>query len=461
MDKVDVVVVGAGLAGLTAARDLKAEGRSVCVLEARERVGGRLENATFADGSVVEVGGQWVGPTQDRVLALAEELGVGLFPSFEDGEHLAIRDGEVVRWSADTFGLEEAALIEVGRLQELLEGLSQEVDLEAPQKSARAAELDRQSVEGWLLENSSNAEALAFWRTVVAAIFAAETTQMSLLHFLFYVHSGGSIDMLLATAGGAQESRVVGGSQILAVRLAETLDGSVRTGVEVSEIRQHGDGVEVLCRDGAAVAAERVIVAVPPALAARIRYQPALPADRDQLTQQFPMGYVVKIQVRYEEPFWRRDGLSGFVVASGDPLSIVFDNSPADLRCGVLLGFFEGESGRRAGAMGEQERRALALESLARYFGPEASTPLEYLDRNWAAERYSGGCYGGRLGTGVWTALGHALRVPVGRIHWAGSETSDVWNGYMDGAVRSGERAAAEALSELGAAAPPLTEASA
>ena len=271
---------------------------------------------------------------------------------------------------------------------------------------------------------------------------------MSLLHFLFYIRSGGMIDMLVATGGGAQDSRVAGGSQAIALRAAEDLGLAVRLGCPVHLIRQDADGVEVVHEHGS-VRAERVIVALPPALAGRIRYSPALPGRRDQLTQQVPMGAVIKVQARYDEPFWRRRGLSGFVVSLDDPLSVTFDNSPEDRRCGVLLGFFEGEHATAAGLMHAVERRALALGCFATYFGERALHPGEYVEQDWTAEEFSRGCYGGRMGTGVWTRYAQALSEPVGRIHWAGTETSNVWNGYMDGAVRSGERAAEEALTAL------------
>jgi monoamine oxidase len=201
--------------------------------------------------------------------------------------------------------------------------------------------------------------------------------------------------------------------------------------------------------NGGGVGAERVIVAVPPALAGRIRYSPVLPGPRDQLTQQVPMGCVIKLQIRYERAFWRENGLSGFALSLDDPVSVTFDNSAEDGRCGVLLGFFEGEHATVASLMGAGERRELALRCFGKFFGDQALHPVEYVELDWTAEEYSRGCYGGRMGTGVWTRYARALREPVGRIHWAGTEVADEWNGYMDGAVRSGERAAKEALAAL------------
>jgi monoamine oxidase len=443
--RVDVAVVGAGLAGLVAARDLLAAGLSVLVLEARDRVGGRLLNHTLKGGAVVEVGGQWVGPTQDRVLALAEELGVGLYPTYEEGEHFLAVNGAVKRYSGDDFALPEDALADVGETQQRLEEMASTVPLEEPWRAAQAAAWDAQTLDTWLVANANTEIGLGYWRTLVPALFSAEASEMSLLHFLFYCRSGGTIDRLVATHGGAQESRLEGGSQHLASRLAEQLGDVVRLGSPVRAIRQDDRGVEVTY-NGGVVEAGRAVVAIPPTLAGRIRYSPALPPLRDQLTQQVPMGYVIKVQIAYPEPFWRAEGLSGSVFSLDDEVSVIFDNSPPDLSCGVLLGFLEGAHARLAGRLPPQERKELILSVFAKFFGSRAANFDEYVEKEWATEEWSRGCYGGRFGTGVWTGYGEALREAVGRIHWAGTETAEIWNGYMDGAVRSGERAAHEVL---------------
>jgi monoamine oxidase len=443
--RVDVAVVGAGLAGLVAARDLLAAGLSVLVLEARDRVGGRLLNHTLKGGAVVEVGGQWVGPTQDRVLALAEELGVGLYPTYEEGEHFLAVNGAVKRYSGDDFALPEDALADVGETQQRLEEMASTVPLEEPWRAAQAAAWDAQTLDTWLVANANTEIGLGYWRTLVPALFSAEASEMSLLHFLFYCRSGGTIDRLVATHGGAQESRLEGGSQHLASRLAEQLGDVVRLGSPVRAIRQDDRGVEVTY-NGGVVEAGRAVVAIPPTLAGRIRYSPALPPLRDQLTQQVPMGYVIKVQIAYPEPFWRAEGLSGSVFSLDDEVSVIFDNSPPDLSCGVLLGFLEGAHARLAGRLPPQERKELILSVFAKFFGSRAANSDEYVEKDWATEEWSRGCYGGRFGTGVWTGYGEALREAVGRIHWAGTETAEIWNCYMDGAVRSGERAAHEVL---------------
>ena len=445
-EQVDVVVVGAGLAGLLAARELLAANVSVLVLEARDRVGGRLLNHTLANGTVVEVGGQWVGPTQDRVLALADELGVGLFPTYIEGEHFLATDGAVKRYGGEDFALPQDASADVAEAWEHLQQMATEVPLDEPWRATHADTWDAQTLDSWLVANAKTEVGLGYWRTMVPALFSAEAAEMSLLHFLFYCRSGGTLERLVATHDGAQESRLEGGSQRLASLLADRLGDAVRLGAPVTTIRQDDQGVVVTYDGGGVVKAARAIVALPPTLAGRIRYSPALPPLRDQLTQQVPMGYVIKVQIAYPEPFWRADGLSGSVFSLDDEVSVIFDNSPQDLSCGVLLGFLEGRHGRRAGKLAPEQRKELILSVFAKFFGSRAADPQEYVERDWAAEEWSRGCYGGRFGTGVWTGYGEALREPVGRIHWASTETAEIWNGYMDGAVRSGERAAREVL---------------
>jgi monoamine oxidase len=279
------------------------------VLEARDRVGGRILNHKLESGVVVEVGGQWVGPTQDRVLALADELGVGLFPTYTEGEHFLAIDGAVKRYGGEDFALPQDASADVAEAWEHLQQMATEVPLDEPWRATHADTWDAQTLDSWLVANAKTEVGLGYWRTMVPALFSAEAAEMSLLHFLFYCRSGGTLDRLVDTHGGAQESRLVGGSQQLALRLADRLGDAVRLGSPVGAIRQDDRGVEV-AHDGGIVTAGQAIVALPPTLAGRIRYTPALPPLRDQLTQQVPMGYVTKVQIAYSEPFWRAEGLS-------------------------------------------------------------------------------------------------------------------------------------------------------
>jgi monoamine oxidase len=455
--RVDVAVVGAGLAGLTAARALAARGKSVVVLEARHRVGGRTLNHPIGGGHVVEVGGQWIGPTQDRLAALAKQLGVRTFKTYNDGDNISWIEGAATRYPAvaPIPALPDDATQALITAVVSLDGLAANVPLDAPWKAPDALALDAQTFETWKLANIPTARGRSVIDVVVEAVWAAEPADVSLLHVLFYIASAGdaknagSLARLVSTAGGAQESRFVGGSQRVALELAKRLGRRrIVLGAPVRRIDQAGPGVRVIA-DGISVAAKRAIVAVPPTLAGRIFYEPGLPALRDQLTQRMPQGSAIKCQAVYPEPFWRADGLSGQVVSDQGPVKITFDNSPPNGGPGVLLGFLEGRDARELGARSAAARRKAVLDCFVRYFGPKAANPRSYVEHNWADEVWTRGCYVGYTPPGVLTGFGSALREPVGRIHWAGSETATVWNGYMDGAVSSGERAAREVLAHL------------
>lgn len=449
----DVLVVGAGLAGLTAARDLVAAGRSVLVLEARDRVGGRVLNQDIGDGKVVEMGGQWAGPTQDRLLALAAELGVATFRTYDTGRKVLHFNGKHGSYSGAIPRINPLVLADVGRAQARLESLAKAVPTDAPWTAARAEQWDGQTFETWVRRNTVTRGARSLLALGAEAVFAAEPGDLSLLHLLFYSHSGGSFQRLIDTAGGAQQDRFAGGSAVIAERLAGTLGAAtVRLGAPVGKISVTGDKVTASTGAGQ-FTAKRIIVTAPPLLAGRIEYEPALPHWREQLTQRAPMGSVIKCQVIYDEPFWRAEGLSGQATGDGEGSRVVFDNSPEDGSPGVLLAFLEGDEARRLGRESAPVRRAAVLTSLTRYFGARAASPARYFEIDWQQERWSGGCYGTIFGPNVWTRYGHALTAPAGPIHWAGTETSPVWCGYMDGAVRSGEKAAAAVLAELGRAA--------
>ena len=297
----------------------------------------------------------------------------------------------------------------------------------------------------WVRRNTRTASARFFWEVFSEAVFAAEPQDFSLLFALAYTHAGGGVNSLIGVRNAAQQDRIVGGTQLIAQRLADPLGDGVRTSVPVRRIAQRADGVDVEA-DGLAVHARRVIVSIPPVLAGRINYDPVLPARRDQLTQKMPAGSVIKINVIYDEPFWRAEGLSGQVAGDRSPIKFTFDNSPPSGSPGVLVCFLEGAQARIFGRLDAHERRRAVLGSLAGYLGKRAGKPVDYVEQDWSAEEFTRGCYGAHMAPGVMTQFGPVLREPIGRIHWAGTETAGVWSGYMDGALTSGERAAAEVL---------------
>jgi monoamine oxidase len=447
----DVAIVGAGLAGLTAARRLVGAGLDPLVLEARDRVGGRTLNHEIGDGKVVEVGGQWVGPTQRRMLALSAELGVETFPTHDEGDNLIEWRGDRKRYRGAIPRINPAILADVGQAQVRLDRMARRVPLEAPWEADRAADWDAQTFATWLRRNVATAGARTLFEIAVEAVWAQEPSDLSLLHVLFYTHSGGGFDSLIGTSGGAQQDRFVGGSQLVSLRVAEALgEDCLALEAPVRRIGHGADGVTVAA-DGLEVRARRAIVALPPTLAGRIAYDPPLPAYRDQLTQRMAQGTVIKCMAVYADPFWRGEGLTGQGTSDVGPVRVTFDNSPSDGTPGVLLGFLEGRQARALGRRAPEERRDAVVGCFTRMFGPRAASPDAYVERVWADEEWTRGCYGCAMPTGAWTEFGPALRAPIGPLHWAGAETATVWSGYMDGAVSSGERAAADIVAALGA----------
>jgi monoamine oxidase len=445
----DLAVIGAGLAGLSAARVAAAAGASVVVVEARDRVGGRVLNEEIGGGNVVEVGGQWIGPTQDRLAAIASELGVATFPTYGEGENVIEYGGRLRRYRGTIPRINPLVLIDVERAQRKLNRMAGKVPLEAPWEAPGAAALDAQTAATWMKRNLATKAGRMLLELGIEAVWAAQPEDMSLLHVLFYIHSAGSLQLLFDTEGGAQQDRFVGGSQRIAILMAEQLGrDNLLLGAPVRKIGMGDHGVTVEA-DGAVVRARRAVVALAPTLAGRIAYDPPLPGFRDQLTQRMPLGTVGKCMAIYDQPFWRADGLSGQGTSDTGPVKLTFDNSPPDGSPGVLLGFLEGRRARELGRLRPEERRAAVIDCFARLFGPKASSPAAYVERLWAEEEWSRGCYGCHMPTGAWTNYGPALREPIGPLHWAGAEYATVWNGYMDGAVRSGEAAASAVLERL------------
>jgi monoamine oxidase len=443
VERVDVVVIGAGFAGLTAARRVLEAGRSVVVLEARDRVGGRTHAVEVA-GVTVDIGGQWVGPGQDRLYALAAELEVATHPQWVEGDDIVIRGG-APRRSSDPTAFDPDDIGPVLEASAAIDALAEEVPLDEPWRAPDAARWDGMTLQSWLDDTVDRPGARDLMALSAQAVFATEPANLSFLHVLFYVRSGGGWGSLTGTEGGAQQDRFEGGVQQVAVRLAARLGDAIRLSSPARCIEHDPDGVTVRT-DSGAVAGERVIVTLPPTLAGRLRYDPPLPARRDQLTQRLPGGSVIKFHVVYERPWWREEGLSGSVLAPGEAIGVTFDGTPQDGAAGVITGFFEGAHAVELGERSMEQRRSVVVDHLTAALGERAREAVGYLDRDWSAEEFTRGCYGAHLPPGVLTQLGSALRAPIGRIHWAGTETAERWAGYIDGAIESGERAAAEVL---------------
>jgi monoamine oxidase len=447
----DVVVVGAGLSGLVCARRLTEAGAEVVVLEARNRVGGRTLNEPVGPGRVVEMGGQWVGPSHTQILRVAAEVGVDTFPTHIEGEHLFAHRGRTSRYRGDIPARMPIGLIDFRIAQARLERMARRIDLVEPASTARARRHDTLTVETWMRRHLHTRSGREIMRLSIKAVLATEPSELSLLHWLFYIATGGGLDSLIRTDGGYQQDRFVGGSQEIALRVAADLGDRVRLSAPVRRIEHTPDGVRVHT-DTTTYDASAVVVATPPHLHATIEFSPALPAARNQLSHRMPPGMVTKFVAVYDEPFWRAAGLSGHATLTSGPVNMTFDNSPPDGSPGALVAFALAEDARALEEMSTGERRAAVLERLAELFGPRAAEPTLFHERCWAREQWTRGCYAGYFGPGGWTSFGDTLRRPEGRLFWASAETAVHAHGSMDGAVSAGERAAAEALASVRAA---------
>ncbi|PVZ96362.1 oxidoreductase [Amnibacterium flavum] len=452
-DKADVLVVGAGFSGLSAALALVDAGRSVTVVEAEPRVGGRTRSGMTADGQWLELGGQWVGPEHLRLRALIARFGLSTEPSGRTGAVVRVTNGirtEIGEGEEALAVLSPADAADVRQAAERFAAIVDSVDMASPWSTPGAESLDRGTFADWIDRSLGSPAARSYFSESCEAIFAPDPVDVSLLHAAYYFGSGGHIRSLLGVSREAQEERVTGGASAVCVAIGELLGERVVTGAAVRTIRV-SDGVEAITRDGARFRARHVIVTLPPPLAGRLEYDPIMPSRRDQLTQRLHAISVVKLYLVYETPFWADAGLSGEGVLDAGPIRVVLDNTPVGYPRGVLVAFIEGADTIGPGPTDAESRRDAFLAAAVLLFGARAADPLEYLEFDWMSEEFARGCYSGHLAPGTWTRYGPALTESVGPIHWAGTETAGEWTGYMEGAVRSGERVAAEVLAALAA----------
>jgi monoamine oxidase len=446
---VDVCVVGAGYAGLTAARRLTRAGRSVVVLEARDRIGGRIWTFHLPDGSPVDRGGGWVANRHDAILKLASEVGVSTYKTYDAGYHLLVGEGRTRRYRGLIPKISLAAVLTIVLAQVRLDRMARRLPVEAPWTAERAEEWDARTV-AWFLERSGIRTAVArdLFDSVVRGLFCGDLNQVSFLNMLFLVRAAGGFNALVSIKGGYQENLVAGGAGSIARRMADELGDAVRLNAPVRTILQRADHVVV--ESGATtVSARRVVVAVPPALALEITFDPALPEDRLMLYRHSTAGPETKTLLVYDEPFWRADGFSGQSAGPQSASEVTLDASPAAGKPGVIASFTFGPIAERVDALDAGERRRQVIAAMVERFGPRASSPSAFIETPWWKETWTRGCSMAHWSPGILTRYGALLRQPFGRVHWAGTETATVSYGSIDGAVRSGERAADEILAAV------------
>ena len=445
----DVCIVGAGLAGLTAARRLSQAGKSVVVLEARDRVGGRVWTRASASGVPIDMGATFIGPDHERMHALTKEMGGTTFRTYVEGDNVLATGSKVRRYKGNIPRISPIALLSAAQAISRMNAMAGKLDVDAPWAAPKAQEWDARSVRAWLSGTHVPTRlARDLIEATVRACFACDLSEVSLLNWLFLVRSAGSVEALMSIEGGYQHEQFEGGVQLIPNAMAAELGDSVVLESPVTAVTQRSDVVEVT--GATTVTARRVVLALPRALAAGIRFQPPLPPDHVLLIHQVPAGTELKTVVVYDKPFWRDDGISGATVATDDEIEVTLDTSQPGRSEGVIAAYAAGPRARKVSAMGREDRRALLLHTLVGRLGPKAASPNEILEHNWMEEQWTRGCSMGHFPTGVLTQYGHLLRQPVVRVHWAGTETATTSYGAMDGAVRSGERVAEEVLQLAG-----------
>ncbi|MDP5227033.1 MULTISPECIES: NAD(P)/FAD-dependent oxidoreductase [Arthrobacter] len=449
----DVVVIGAGISGLMTARRLTQAGRSVAVLEARERVGGRTWSDTI-DGEFFEIGGQWVSSDQDALKALLRELGKETFQRYREGDSVYIsRDGARHTFQGD-FPVGESTLAEIDRLVEALDELASQIDAAAPWEHPRAAELDRIQFSSWLHSLSEDEEAIRIVDHYIAAgMLTKHSHTFSVLQAMLMVASAEKFEHLI-DEGILLDERVVGGMQSVSEQIAAELgDDVVHLGTPVRRL-EWAAGEEGAAADGqpgrvtahgdrVTVTARFAVVAVPPNLYSAIEYVPALPRPRLVAHQHQSMGLVIKAQAAYPTPFWREDGLSGTGFASHERVCEVYDNTVAGDEHGMIVGFIVGERAEDIWALPEEERRRAVLESFAAYFGEQALEPIAFYLSDWGSEEWTRGAYAASYDLGGLSRWGHLQNEPVGPLFFASSDIQGAGYMHVDGGVRIGTDTAA------------------
>ncbi|MFE6256328.1 flavin monoamine oxidase family protein [Agromyces sp. NPDC057865] len=445
----DVVVVGAGASGLTAANRLKDAGRRVVVLEARDRAGGRLWTDDV-DGAMLEIGGQWVSPDQDALIETLDELGLETYPRYREGVNVYIGpQGELRKFEGEIFPVPPATEQEIVSLIDKLDALVAQIDPERPWDHPQAKDLDEISFSRWLETQTDDEEAREnIGMFIAGAMLTKPAHAFSALQALLMAASAGSFSNLV-DADFILDRRVVGGLQQVPLLLAERLGGAVRLGQAVRTLRWHPDAPErgvVAVTDQLEVHAAHVILAIPPILISRISYDPPLPRRQQQLHQHLSMGFVIKVHAVYETPFWRADGLSGTAFSPYELVHEAYDNTNHEDPRGTLVGFVADEEADGVFSLSAEERKARILESLSHYYGEQAKHPVVYYESDWGSEEWTRGAYAASFDMGGLARYGADLRTPVGPIHFSCSDMAGKGYQHVDGAIRVGREVADEIL---------------
>lgn len=453
-NRCDVIVIGGGISGLSAAKLLTESGQKVVVLEARDRVGGRTFTTRNNNVKYVDLGGAYVGPTQNRILRLSKEMGLETY-KVNEVEHLVY----YVKGKSYPFKgpfppmWNPFAYMDYNNLWRTLDDMGKEIPVEAPWKAPHAEEWDKITMQQLIDKICWTKVAKHFATLFVNVNVTSEPHEVSALWFLWYIKQCGGTTRIFSTTNGGQERKFLGGSGQICEQLMSRLGDGVKLQKPVMRIDQTQDPVVVETLDHELFEAKYIVSAIPPCLSLKIHYEPPLPSLRNQLIQRVPMGCVIKCMVYYKENFWRKKDYCGSMIIQDEesPIGLTLDDSKPDGSFPAIIGFILARKARRLVNLTKEERMQKICEIYAKVLETdEALHPVHYEEKNWCEEQYSGGCYTAYYPPGIMTQYGKILRQPFQKIYFAGTETATEWSGYMEGAVQAGERAAREILYEMG-----------
>lgn len=456
VQQTQVLIIGAGLSGLSAAKHLTDNGVDVIVLDARDRVGGRTYTTRNNVVEWVDLGGSYVGPSQNHILRLANDIGVETYKIFSDLSSIQFSRGKrftyTTQWAKFGF-FSPLAWFDVNFVMRKMEKMMEMIPVEDPWNSPHAIEWDDMSISTFVEKECWTRHGREFILSTCQANLASDPAHVSLLWALWYVKCCDGNRRIWNVDNGAQERKFVGGSMTVSEKLAELLGDKVVLNSQVCTLTQTDSEVTVTNTDNITYKADYVIMAIPLPMQLKLHYDPPLPALRNQLIQRTPVGCVIKANLYYKYPFWREKGFNGFISCFDGQLVVgnVLDDCRPGFNLAALTVFIFTDHAIQLQELSQEARLKVVTQDLARtYSCDDALYPVHFEEHNWLEEQYSGGCYVCTFAPGVLSRFGKIIREPFQRVFFAGTETATSWPGYMNGAVQAGERAAREAMHELG-----------
>ncbi|SER76674.1 monoamine oxidase [Propionibacterium cyclohexanicum] len=446
----DCVIVGAGFAGLSVATELARRGEQLVVLEARDRVGGRVASVTLSQGEVVDMGGQWISPSHDRMLELVAAAGLTTVPA-NPGKLTVVRHGQIRAVEGSAMSAQYGSpfsIADLGQGLMRLRRLSDRAASDLAWSQANATWLD-QTIDQWIDSNLRTPSGRRDIRAAMKAVFESSLDKTTLRQALVKVREGIDMENLIAANGDIGQVRVPGGLWQVCHGIAEGLGDRVRYNQVVSAVHQRGETVTVITADGQRHEARSAVIALPPWLAQGIEYSPSLESWRGETVKKTSPGNVIKCCLVYQRPWWRDEGLSGQMSADEGPVRVTFDVTDDPSGRGILTGFFEGGEASMLTKFSKSMRERVFKDAMVSVFGEQAARPVEYVDCDWGAEPFTKGSHGAHFAPGVWSVTGQKLAAPFGRVEFAGAEYASKFNGYVEGAVRRGAEVAASVARTL------------